>query len=169
MKLLTKLAMTISLLYYASIFSMLWLGQIFGWHNDIWEMFDFPEQTTSPPLIALLFGMFVNFGALAFLGMTYLAVWRILDGGLTQDFRDLAVRLKRIGIGLFGFWLGYNLLTGAVQHLIVIGLENTEDFDFGWDPLDIDIVFAILAVAIFTIAQTLERAWVAEEETKHFL
>ena len=169
MNFLAKTAMLLSLIYYVVILGVAWIGQMLGLHNEIWELFDFPTQPGSPPLWTLLVGLFVSAGALLCLGMGYMAIWRILNGGREQDFRDLARRLKRVGIGLIGFWLGYNLLSGAVQHLIVIGLEDTRDFDFGWDPLDLDIVFFILGIAMMAISQTLERAWLAEEENQQFL
>ena len=169
MNLLAKTAMVISWLFYAMTFCGLWIGQLFGWHNEIWDMYDFPYQPTSPPTWAMLIGLAVTVGALTGLFIAYRSVWRILNGGTTQDFRDLARHLKQVAIGLLGFWLGYNLLTGAVQYLIVIGIDTTDEFDFSWAPLDLDIVFAIIAVALFAISKTLERAWLAEDETKHFL
>jgi len=49
MTLLAKTAMVLSLAYYTLIFGYVWLGQMLGVHNDIWEMFDFPPQASSPP------------------------------------------------------------------------------------------------------------------------
>ncbi len=169
MKFLAKTAMVLSLIYYVGLLGFAWIGQMTGFHNEIWDFYDFPMQPGSPPLWTLLVGLLVSAGALACLGMAYAAIWRILDGGREQDFRDLARRLKRVGIGLIGFWLGYNLLSGGVQHLITIGIDNTQDFDFAWDPLDLDIVFFILGIAVIAISQTLERAWLAEEENQQFL
>lgn len=169
MKIVVKAAMAISLIYYAGLLSYAWIGQMAGLHNDIWEIYDFPTQPGSPPFWTLLAGAVISVVGLSCLGLAYAAIWRILDGGREQDFRDLAKRLRRVGIGLIGFWLGYNLLSGAVQHLIVIGVKDTSDFDFGWDPLDLDIVFFILGIAMMAISQTLERAWEAEEENRQFI
>ena len=169
LNLFAKVAMTVSLIYYFLAIGGIWLGAILGWHNEIWDLYDFPLQDSSPPLWSLLFGLFVTLCALASLAVAYLGVWRILSGGPGQDFRKLAGNLKRLGLGLLGFWLGYNLLSGAVQYLIVVGLDNTDGFDFGWDPLDIDILFFIVGVAVLAIARTLARAWEAEDEVQHFL
>ncbi len=169
MNFLAKTAMSISLLYYVLVLGTLWIGQMAGLHNDIWELYDFPVQPASPPFWALLIGLLVTAVALACLAMAYAAVWRILSGGRGQDFRDLSRRLRTVGLGLIGFWLGYNILAGGVQHLIVIGTEVTDEFDFSWDPLDLDIVFFIIGIAMMAISQTLERAWLAEEENQHFL
>ena len=169
MKILAKTAMALSLIYYVGLLGFAWIGQMTGFHNEIWDFYDFPMQPGSPPFWTLLVGLLVSAGALACLCLAYAAIWRILDGGKEQDFRDLARRLKRVGIGLIGFWFGYNLLAGAVQHLIALGIENTHDFDFAWDPLDLDIVFFILGIAVIAISQTLERAWLAEEENRQFL
>ena len=169
LNLFAKIAMVLSLAYYTLAIGEIWLGQLLGWHNDIWDMYDFPIQAQSPPVWTLLVGLGVTIGALLSLGMAYFAVWRILSGGAGQDFRGLARNLRRLGLGLLGFWLGYNLLSGVVQHLIVIGLDSTEGFDFGWDPLDLDIVFFITGAAILAIARTMARAIEAEDEVRHFL
>ena len=169
LNLFAKIAMVLSLAYYALAIGEIWLGQMMGWHNDVWELYDFPVQDSSPPMWTLLIGLLVTAGALASLAIAYVAVWRILSGGRGQDFRKLATNLKRLGLGLLGFWLGYNLLAGAVQHLIVIGLDSTEGFDFSWDPFDLDIVFFITGTAILAIARTMGRAWEAEDEVRHFL
>ena len=39
----------------------------------------------------------------------------------------------------------------------------------GWDPLDLDIILLIVGIVILAISQTLERAWVVEDENKHFI
>lgn len=169
MNFLAKTAMSLSLLYYVVILGFAWVGQMTGLHNEIWDFYDFPLQPGSPPFWVLLIGLIVTAAALACLGMAYAAVWRILSGGRDQDFRGLARRLRHVGLGLIGFWLGYNILAGAVQHLIVIGVEVTDEFDFSWDPLDLDIIFFIIGIAMLAISQTLERAWMVEEENRHFL
>ena len=169
MNLLAKGAMTLSLAYYTLTFGYIWLGQLFGLHNEIWDVFDFPVQASSPPIWTLIIGTMVSVFALLSLGSAYRGAWSILGGGVGQDFRGLATKMSRLAWGLIGFWAGYNVLSGALQYLIVINLASTDGFDFGWDPLDFDIVFAIVGVVLLAIAQTLERAWVAEDETKHFL
>lgn len=169
MNLFAKGAMTLSLVYYVLTFGFIWLGQLFGLHNEIWDVFDFPTQASSPPVWTLIIGTLVSVFALISLGHAYRGAWLILGGGSGQDFRNLATNMRRLAWGLIGFWVGYNVLSGALQHLIVIDLASTDGFDFGWDPLDFDIVFAIVGVVLLAIAQTLERAWLAEDETKHFL
>ncbi|MFS4579756.1 hypothetical protein [Phaeobacter sp. C3_T13_0] len=169
MNLIAKTAMTLSLAYYASMLGYLWIGQLFGLHNEVWEAFDFPTQSTTPPTWTVIVGLLITVFGLVSLASAYRGGWVILSGGPNQDFRDLGKNLRRIAWGLLGFWLGYNLLSGGMQYLIVIGLPNLEGFQFGWDPLDLDIVFAIIGIVLLAISQTLERAWLAEDETKHFL
>jgi hypothetical protein len=169
MNLFAKTAMLISYLYYLAALSYMWIGQILGLHNDIWDIFDFPIMAESPPMWTLIIGLGVSASALYALGSAYLGVWSILKGGREQDFRKLARNLRKIAWGLLGFWLSYNILSGALPYLITIHIPDKSEFDFGWDPLDLDIVFAILGIALLAISQTLERAWIAEDETKHFL
>jgi hypothetical protein len=168
-KRLAQIAMVISILYYTFGLGFIWIGQITGLHNEIWEMYDFPIQYNSPPMWALIIGLFVSVMGICSLALSYFSVWKILEGGRDQDFRHLGKRLQSLAYGLIGFWFFYNVLVGGVQYLITIGVADTSDFDFGWDPLDLDIIFLIVAIGILAISQTLERAWIAEDETKHFL
>lgn len=169
MKLCAKIAMTLSWLYYAVGFGQVWIGQLLGLHNEIWDAFDFPQQESGPPIWTLIVGLLVTAAGLLSLGIAYRNAWSILDGGPEQDFRNLGANLRRVAWGLLGFWLGYNLLSGAMPYLIVIEVESTRGFDFGWDPLDLDIVFVILGIVLLAISKTFERAWRAEDETRHFL
>jgi len=169
MMLFAKFAMVLSWAYYALVLGFVWLGQLFGLHNLIWEVFDFPKQEVTPPLWVLIIGASVSVLALFSLWTAYLGGWRILNGGPSQDFRYLSRHLRKLAWGLIGFWFGYNVLSGAVPLLLVVDLSTTEGFEFGWDPLDIDIVFAITGIVLLAISRTLERAWIAEDEVKHFL
>lgn len=166
---IAKGVMALSLIYYVFVFGYIWIGQLLGLHNEIWDAFDFPIQATSPPAWTLVVGLAITGFALFALASAYRGAWIILGGGPDQDFRNLGKNLRRVAWGLLGFWLGYNLISGAMQYLIVIGVPDLNGFEFGWDPLDLDIVFAIIGVVLLAISQTLERAWLAEEETKHFL
>lgn len=168
-KRIAQIAMVLSLSYYALDLGFIWIGQIVGFHNEIWDIYDFPMQTVSPPTWTLWVGIIVSALAISSLGMAYLSVWVVLEAGAAQDFRQLGKRLQKMAAGLIGFWFFYNVLSGGVQYLIIIDLKNTTDFDMGWDPLDLDIILLITGIAILAISQTLERAWVAEDETKHFL
>lgn len=169
MNLFAKGAMVLSLAYYTLTLGYVWLGQLLGLHNEIWDVFDFPIQASSPPVWTLIIGTLVSAFALVSLGGAYRGAWLILGGGADQDFRSLALNMRRLAWGLIGFWIGYNVLSGALPHLIVVDLVSTDGFDFGWDPLDLDIVFAIAGIVLLAISRTLERAWLAEDETKHFL
>lgn len=169
LNLFAKIAMVISLGFYVVALGAIWLGQMLGWHNDIWDLYDFPIQADSPPMWTLLIGSLVTVLGLISLGAAYLGIWRILSGGPGQDFRALARNLKRLGLGLIGFWLCYNILAGGVQYLIAIDVQDTSDFEFYWDPLDLDIVFVIVGIGVLAISRTMERAWRAEDEVQHFL
>ncbi|MFK7836197.1 MAG: hypothetical protein AB8B60_08245 [Sulfitobacter sp.] len=169
MNLFAKGAMAASLIYYALTLGYVWVGQLLGVHNEIWEVFDFPIQFTTPPAWTLVVGLLVTVFSLLSLASAYRGAWIILGGGPDQDFRDLGKNLRRVAWGLLGFWFGYNLISGGMQYLIVIGISDLEGFEFGWDPLDLDIVFAIIGVVLLAISQTLERAWLAEDENKYFL
>lgn len=169
MSFFAKFAMVASFLIFSIDMTYLWVGQIAGWHNEIWSMFDFPPQESAPPLWSLLVGVVISVFGLTCLAMTYSGIWQILNGGPGQDFRDLARRMRRIGFGLIGFWAAYNLLVGLLPWLITANLSDRSDFDFVWDPLDIDLLILLMGIAILAISQTLRRAWEAEEENNAFL
>ena len=119
-KRVAQLAMALSLMYYTLGLGFIWLGQILGFHNEIWDMYDFPTQSVSPPMWTLCVGLLVSALGMLSLGMAYFSVWKVLEGGAEQDFRDLGQRLRKMAAGLIGFWFFYNLLSGAVQYLIVM-------------------------------------------------
>ena len=169
MTIFAKIAMVLSWSYYTLFLGYHWGGQLLGLHNEIWEMYDFPVQQVSPPTWTILVGFLVSALTVLSLGIAYLSGWKILDRSATENFRFLAQKLGTMAWGLIGFWIGYNVLSGAVQLLIAVDLSSTEGFDFGWDPLDFDIIFAITGVILLAIARSLERAWLAEDEVKHFL
>lgn len=169
MNIFAKLAMALSLVYYTLVLTYLWVGQLLGIHNEIWDAYDFPIQEVPPPAWTLIIGVLVICFGVGSLAHAYRGAWIILDGGPSQDFRDLAKNLQRIAWGLLGFWIFYNIELAGMPYLISIGIRDLEGFYFGWDPLDINIIFAIIAIVLLAMAGTLERAWLAEDETKHFL
>lgn len=169
MKIFAKCAMGLSWLYYVIWAGQMWLGQFLGWHNDIWRAFDFPRQDHSPPLWTMGVGVVVTIVGLVGLTVVYRGAWRILDGGPQQDFRVLGRNLRGMAVGLLVFWAGYNLLAAGVQYLVILAMPDTAGFTFRWDPLNVEILFLILGVVLLAISGTFERAWQAEDETKHFL
>ncbi len=168
-KLFAQIIMILSLGYYTLTLMVLWVLALLGDSEDIWDSFDLPIQSTPPALWALGVGILFTLLTLASLGLAYWSLNSILKGGPGQDFLKLAQRLRHTAFGLFGFWLGYNLLSGLMPYVLSLSAERPIDFSFDWDPLDIDIVFAIIAIVLLAVSQTLHRAWLAEEENKHFL
>lgn len=164
-----KTAMVLSLLYYLFGLLVVWVGLYFGWSAGVWDMFDMPERAAPPAAVGIVFGLVMSWGAYFALASVYGAVWRILNGGRQQDFRQLAIHLRRIGLGLIAFWLTYNLLAAIGPHLIVMGSDVSSDTPIEYDLLDIEIVMPILGIAMLAIAGTLGRAADAEEENRQFL
>jgi hypothetical protein len=168
-KLFAQIAMILSLGYYTLTLMLAWILALLGNGEVVWDAFDLPIQSTPPALWTLIIGVLFTMFALFSLGLAYWSLNGILKGGRQQDFLQLAQRLRQTAFGLFGFWLGYNMLSGLMPYLLSLSLEPPLDAAIDWDPLDIDIVFAIIAIALLAISQTLNRAWEAEEENKHFL
>ncbi|MGJ8626139.1 MAG: hypothetical protein ACSHXB_04185 [Sulfitobacter sp.] len=169
MRFIAKVAMCLSFVYYALLLAFIWLGQMTGLHNDTWDIFSIAAQPAPPAAWKMFLGILVSVFAIGSLAFAYRSIWRILNGGPGQDFLDLSKRLRRLGLGLIGFWLGYNLLSGAIPYVFAIGLPDNAVQEFEWDPLDTDIIFVILGIAFFAISRTLQRAWEIEDENNHFL
>lgn len=162
-------AMIASWLYYTFTLGFMWISGIIGATETFWEGMDFPTSLPLPPTWTLFFGLFISAFTVWGLGYTYFSVEKIIKADAKQDFLLLSKLLQNIATGLLCFWLGYNLLTGFLPALILMHIAPEQQPEWGWDPLDIDIVFIILAIAFFAIASAFKRAWFLEDENKHFL
>ncbi len=169
MNMLAKTVMVLSIVYYGLDLSYLWIGQLFGLHNEVWETFGLPQQVGSPPMWKLLVGTGATIATLASLILAYASLWTILSGGTNQDFRLLAKSLRYLAFGLFGFWFGYNILVVGAVIMFAQGVGFQENMSIEIDPLDIEIVFLIISIVVFAVSKTLQRAWEAEEENQQFL
>ncbi|WP_371170712.1 hypothetical protein [Aliiroseovarius sp. 2305UL8-7] len=166
---LTKLAMVASFAVFAGFAIDDWAGQMLGWHNNLWHILELPDQSAPPPFYLVVLGALVTLVGLIGLAMSFLAIWKILSDGQQQDFRRLARRLQTMAYGFIAFWLSNYLLFGGVRTLMARYISDPESVVILWDPFNPDLVFAITAVALLAIANMMERAWQAEDETQHFL
>ena len=167
--LVARLAMMASLAYYTLAMAIIWISAMTGSTEEIWEAFDVVESAAAPPLAGILIGTLLSTATLVSLAVAYWSIERTLSGGREQDFLALAAHLRRIALGLMGFWLGYNLLTGAMPTVLTWHLPSEQVPEFDWDPLDLDIILLILAIALYAISRVLHRAWAVEEENRQFL
>ena len=167
--LVARLAMMASLAYYTLAMAIIWISAMTGSTEEIWEAFDVVESAAAPPLAGILTGTLLSAATLVSLAVAYWSIERTLSGGREQDFLALAAHLRRIALGLMGFWLGYNLLTGAMPTVLTWHLPPEQVPEFDWDPLDLDIILLILAIALYAISRVLHRAWAVEEENRQFL
>jgi len=166
---LTKLAMVISFAVFTGFVLHDWGGQVLGWHDEIHYVLDLPDDIGAIPIGLALLG-----GAVAILGivgvaLSFTAISRILSAGPSQDFRRLAQNLERMAYGLILFWLCNYAMHSGVRTLILLDAQMLDEGGIMWDPFGPDMIFAIIAVALLAIAKMMDRAWQAEEETKHFL
>ena len=169
MNVLAKAAMVLTIVYYGFSLSYIWLGQMFGLHNLLWEEFEIPQQVGSPPVWQMIVGIVITIATISCLVVAFRSLWRILDGGAKQDFRKLAKLLKHLSFGLFGFWLGYNIYVFGIPLMLIMGLEAKQGAQITFDPLNIEVIFLIISISIYAVSQTLQRAWEAEEENQQFL
>lgn len=161
--------MIASWLYYTFTMGFMWISGIAGSTDLFWECMGFPTNLPLPPTWTLLLGLFVSAFTVWGLGFIYLSVEKIIKADAKQDFLVLSKLLQNIATGLICFWLGYNLLTGLLPILTLMHIAPEQQPEWGWDPLNINIVFVILAISSFAIANAFKRAWLLEDENKHFL
>ena len=167
--LIARLAMMASLAYYTLAMGIIWISALTGSTEEIWEAFDVVESAAAPPMVSILTGTLASMATLVSLAVAYWSVEKTLSGGREQDFLALAAHLRRIALGLMGFWLGWNLLTGVMPTVLTWHLPAEQVPEFDWDPLDLDIILLILAIALYAISRVLQRAWAVEEENRQFL
>lgn len=166
---IARLAMVMSLAYYTITLAIAWSSGLLGAPEILWEFFEISQTATAPPAWTILIGIAISAATLTALGMAYWSIEKILRGGQSQDFLQLSRRLRRMSVGLMGFWFGYNVLSGTVRPLLTMHLPLDQRPDFDWDPLDVDIILLIVGIALFAISHVLHRAWTVEEENKQFL
>lgn len=166
---LTKLAMVISFTMFTGFVLHDWVGHYLGWHDEIIYLLDLPEEIGPIPAGLAILGGAVALSGIVGVAISFTAIWYILSAGPAQDFRRLAKRLTRMAYGLILFWLCNDALYAGVRTLILLEAQMLDAEDILWDPFGPDMIFAIIAVALLAIAKMMDRAWHAEEETKHFL
>ncbi len=162
-------AMIASWCYYALGVLRAWGSEVFGVPGSIHELFDFEAGPVPLPGLLIAFGLLVSLAMLASLALAYWSIWKILQAGPQQAFNHLGRRLNHLGIGLVGFWLFWNVLTGVFQAVLAQYATAATAAEYGWDPLDLDIVFPIIGSSVFLIGRMMDRAWKAEEENSQFL
>lgn len=165
---LTKLAMIMSFLMFAFFALLDWGAFATGEAALLLDHLELPEGLT-PSVWLVILGALFTLAGLAGLALAYIAIWRILGDGEGQDFRDLAGRLRLVAYGLIAFWLCNYLTFGGVRTLMIWQADRAGDIPVILDPFNIDIVLAIMAVAVLAISRMMDRAWKAEDETRHFL
>lgn len=167
--LIARIAMVTSLAYYTLTLAIAWIAGLFGAPEVLWDFFEISEKAAAPPIWTILVGVVVSIGTLVSLGSAYWSIEKILRGGQGQDFLQLSIRLRRMSVGLMGFWLGYNILSGGMRMLLTLHLPAEQRPDFDWDPLEVEIILLIVAIALYAVSHALYRAWMVEEENKQFL
>lgn len=166
---IARISMITSWMFFAGIMVWTWASAMMGSNELLWDAYDFPPETTLPHTWVLLIGL-ANSALIMFgLGISYWSVETILKDGPDQDFLQLGQRLRKMAIGLIVFWIGFNLLVGAIPNLLVAHIPENQAPELGWQPFDVEFILLIVAVALFAISRSLNRAHELEEENRQFL
>lgn len=168
LSLFTKTGMVLSFLTFATFDILDWLGLFALDDFGLLYLYDLPEETVFPVSFVAIGFLFALVGLIA-LFFGFRAIWRILDGGPDQDFRHLASRLRTLGAALIVVWITIYLRGAPMASFAFGGFKIGAIEIISLDIFSHDFIFLIVAIAILAISGTLERAWQAEDETKHFL
>jgi len=160
--------MVASFSYYLFTLLASWYVGLFGGPEEFWTSVGLPRQPIGPPAWSMYAGIALTALTLWGLGSAYLASEKIIRSGCNNSFAELSMNLKQLSLGLVVFWFGYNCITGLMPILVCFNLPADQKPEFQWDPLDIDIIFLVLATAIYAIAESLLRASAIENENKQF-
>jgi hypothetical protein len=169
MKLVARLAMLITLVYFTFGWSVLWIAAFLGHGGMLAETFELPVDMAVPPYWALGVGMAMMWPALVSLGVGFWALDRILMLRDPRDFARMGVYLRRCAWAFLGFWL-LNTLNVALQP-VVLGahLLPEQRPEFGLIDIDIDVVFLVLAAVFLALSRSLHQAQEIADENSQFL
>lgn len=169
MKLVARLAMLITLVYFTFGWSVLWIGAFLGHAEMLADTFDLPLDMAVPPHWALIVGMTMMWPALFSLGLGFWALDRILMLRDPQDFARMGQHLRLCAWAFLGFWL-LNALNVAMQPVVLSAhLAEALRPEIEYIDIDIDVVFLVLAAVFFAISRSLNQAQEIADENSQFL
>lgn len=168
LSMVTKIGMVLCFITFFAFDMIDWFGPLFGENEFLAEAYGMPE-TTEFPTGFLIFGWILSVIGIVALFFGFRSIWRILNGGKEQDFRLLAQNLKVLGISLIVVWFTSYLRGTPIETYLHGGFEIGAAELISLDIISGELLFFIIAVAILAISNTLERAWLAEDENKQFL
>lgn len=169
MKLVARLAMLITLVYFTFGWAVLWISAFLGTGEMLADAFDLPLDMPVPPLWAILVGMGMMWPALISLGVGFWALDRILLLKNPQDFAQMGKHLQLCAYAFLAFWL-LNALNVSMQPVVLSAhLAPELRPEFVLIDIDIDVVFLVLAAVFFAISRSLNQAQEIADENSQFL
>ena len=169
MKLVARLAMLITLVYFTFGWAVLWISTFLGTGEMLADAFDLPLDMPVPPLWAILVGMGMMWPALISLGVGFWALDRILLLKNPQDFAQMGKHLQLCAYAFLAFWL-LNALNVSMQPVVLSAhLAPELRPEFVLIDIDIDVVFLVLGVVFFAISRSLTQAQEIADENSQFL
>lgn len=153
-----------------SIFTVfMWVDLFSGAPEVIYEFLELPEFEYNPPFWALISGALFSFLTIASLGVAFWGINSILRNKNTHEFLRLGKQLKQSAWALIVFWISNYLLISILPILLITNSDHKQEYAPEWIPIDFDLVFLVVAIALLAIAGTLQRAHEIEEENNQFL
>lgn len=166
---IARLAMLVTLAYFAFGWAVLWATAFLGHADMLADTFDMPMDMPAPPVGALLLGMTTMWPALISLGVGFWALDRILMLRDIQDFARMGGHLRRCAFAFLAFWLLHTLNVAVLPMILTWHLPSDAGPAYELFDLDIDIVFLVLAVVFLAISRSLTHAQIIADENSQFL
>ncbi len=133
------------------------------------DLVDLPLDLSNPPGWSFVTGAAFVLFAIASLGAAYWQLHRVLQRASANEFAALADHLRQCGRALMWFWVAFSLISRVQPFLMLWNVPLADQPEVEWFPLDLDIIFLVLAVALWSVAGTMRQAAVIDDENRHFL
>ncbi|GAA6179682.1 MULTISPECIES: hypothetical protein [unclassified Shimia] len=169
MKLLARLAMLVTILVFSFGVAVLWITAFLGETEMLMDTLELPLDTPVAPMWALIVGLGMMLLALGCLAAAFWALDRILVLRDPRGFATLALYLRRCAYAFMAFWVSNTVILSLLPVLLTLHLPAEQRPTSELFPLDIEIVFLVLAVVFLAISQSLRQAQDIADENSQFL
>ncbi len=168
---LIRALMFFALLLYVSMFSFAWIMAIFGDTSLIFDLADIEKFQGPLTLWKFVIGIIVSTFTLGSVTLTFWAVHTFFAQFLEHQVfsTSIASAIRKIAIGLIGFWFGTLLLDGLMPFVLTYGYETAKTSHIELSPFDSEFIFAVIGVTLLAVAVLLKRAQALQEENQQII
>ncbi len=170
MSLLARIAMVIVMSVFSFGIAILWITAFLGEYEMLFDTMELPLDTPAPPVWSLWLGEVMMLVPLTALGAAFWAMHRIIaQAGKDEVFVTMADQLHRCAVAFVVFWCGNIAVVTLLPVALLSQIPYADWPEWELFPIDLDVVFLVLAVAFFAIANALRRAQEVADENRQFI